>query len=61
MSIPKGIYIARWVDSIDWIRSYYRRKPRPKAIPRLLRKFGKENFEFKGDTLYYKGLEIVTD
>ena len=61
MSVPKGVYMANWDGSMDWIRSYFRRKPRPEAIPRLIRKFGEKNFELKGDTLYYKGLEIVTD
>ena len=59
--IPHGVYMARWHIDIDRIRSFYKRKPRPKTLPRLLNKFGLENFELKGDTLYYKNREILVD
>ena len=59
--VPKGVFMASWARDIDTIRSWFRRKPRPKRLPRLLNKFGAENFKLTGDTLYYKGLEIVTD
>ena len=59
--IPQGLYMARWAKDIFWIRSYYKRKPRPKTVPRLLKMFGLENFELKGDTLFFKNREIVID
>ena len=57
--IPKGIHMARWHIDIENIRGFYRIKPQPKRIPRLLNKFGLENFKMDKNTLYYKNREIV--
>ena len=57
--IPKGMPMARWAVDIDNIRSFYRIKPRPKRIPRLLNKFGLEHFKLEKNTLFWKGKEIV--
>ena len=59
-SIPKGVFLANWAGSKEWILHYLRAKKKPYQTPRLANKFGLKHLSHKGDTMFYKGLEIVT-
>ena len=59
-SIPKGVFLANWAASKEWILHYLRAKKKPYQTPRLANKFGLKHLSHKGDTLFYKGLEIIT-
>ena len=59
--IPLGMHRARWGTDLDIILRFYRRKPRPKQVPRLIRRFGKEHFKIEKNTIFYKNREIVHD
>ena len=60
-SIPKGVFLANWAASKEYILFYLRAKRKPYQTPRLANKFGLKHLTHKGDTLFYKGLEIVTE
>ena len=60
-SIAKGVFLANWAVDKKYILFYLRAKRKPHYAPRLANKFGLKHLSYKGDTLFYKGLEIVTE
>ena len=57
--LPKGIHNVDWKRRAPWILSYFALDKRPKRMPAVMRKYGKEHFEANDGKLYFQGREIV--
>ena len=57
--VPKALYNVRWETAAPKIRFYLQHGKEPKYLPRILRKHGAKNFEYRNKKLYAFGRQVV--